>query len=123
MLIMAGFTVLYESRRQSWSLAAILVLLCGIFGVIFIPEQNPTHYIFAAAAFFAIVGFMIGHTFNHHTSTHEIHDTLRLLLYAQFLFTLITIIGVIQDTAIFAVEALFLLNFAIFYLYLHFSTL
>jgi len=124
MLIMAGFTVLYEYQRQRWSLAAILVLLCGIFGVIFIPEQNPTHYIFAAAAFFAIVGFMTGHTFNHHhTTAHEIHDTLRLLLYAQFLFTLVTIIGVIQDTAIFAVEALFLLNFAIFYLYLHFSTL
>ena len=122
MLIMAGFTVLYEYQRQRWSLAAITVLLCGIFGVIFIPEQNHTHYIFAAAAFFAIIGFMCGHTFNQ-TSTHHIHDNLRMLLYAQFLFTLVTIIGVIQDTAIFAAEALFLLNFAIFYLYLHFSTL
>jgi hypothetical protein len=122
MLIMAGFTVLYEYQRQPWSLAAIIVLLCGIFGVIFIPEQNHTHYIFAAAAFFAIIGFMCGHTFNQ-TSTHHIHDNLRMLLYAQFLFTLVTIIGVIQDTAIFAAEALFLLNFAIFYLYLHFSTL
>ena len=124
MLIMAGFTVLYESRRQRWSLAAIIVLLCGIFGVIFIPEQNPTHYIFAAAAFFAIVGFMCGHTFNHHhhTTACDIHDTLRLLLYAQFLFTVVTIIGVIQDAEIFAAEALFLLNFAVFYLYLHFHT-
>lgn len=122
MLIMAGFTVLYEYQRQRWSLATIIVLLCGIFGVIFIPEQNHTHYIFAAAAFFAIIGFMCGHTFNQ-TSTHHIHDNLRMLLYAQFLFTLVTIIGVIQDTAIFAIETLFLLNFAIFYLYLHFSTL
>jgi len=123
MLIMAGFTVLYEYQRQRWSLAAILVLLCGIFGVIFIPEQNPSHYIFAAAAFFAIVGFMCGHTFNHHhTTACDIHDTLRLLLYAQFLFTVVTIIGVIQDTEIFAAEALFLLNFAVFYLYLHFHT-
>jgi hypothetical protein len=121
MLIMAGFTVLYEYQRQRWSLAAILVLLCGIFGVIFIPEQNPTHYIFAAAAFVAIIGFMCGHTFNH-TSTHDIHETLRMLLYAQFLFTLVTIIGVIQETAIFAAEALFLLNFAVFYLYLHYHT-
>ena len=123
MLIMAGFTVLYEYQRQRWSLAAILVLLCGIFGVIFIPEQNPTHYIFAAAAFVAIIGFMCGHTFNHHhTTAHDIHDTLRMLLYAQFLFTLVTIIGVIQETAIFAAEALFLLNFAVFYLYLHYHT-
>jgi hypothetical protein len=122
MFIMAGFTVLYEYQRQRWSLAAIIVLLCGIFGVIFIPEQNHTHYIFAGAAFFAIVGFMIGHTF-HHNKSIETHDNLRMLLYAQILFMVITVIGVIQDTAIFAIEALFLLNFAIFYLYLHFSTL
>ena len=119
MLIMAGFTVLYEYQRQRWSLAAIIVLLCGIFGVIFIPEQNHTHYIFAAVAFFAIVGFMIGHTF-HHNKSIDTHDNLRMLLYAQILFMVITVIGVIQDTAIFAIEALFLLNFAIFYLYLHF---
>jgi len=122
MFIMAGFTVLYEYQRQRWSLAAIIVLLCGIFGVIFIPEQNHTHYIFAGAAFFAIVGFMIGHTF-HHNKIIDTHDNLRMLLYAQILFMVITVIGVIQDTAIFAIEALFLLNFAIFYLYLHFSTL
>lgn len=121
MFIMAGFTVLYEYQRQRWSLAAIIVLLCGIFGVIFIPEQNHTHYIFAGAAFFAIVGFMIGHTFC--ATNIETHDNLRMLLYAQILFMVITVIGVIQDTVIFAIEALFLLNFAIFYLYLHFSTL
>lgn len=121
MFIMAGFTVLYEYQRQRWSLAAIIVLLGGIFGVIFIPEQNHTHYIFAGAAFFAIIGFMFGHTFHH--KSIDIHDNLRMLLYAQILFMVITVIGVIQDTAIFAIEALFLLNFAIFYLYLHFSTI
>jgi hypothetical protein len=31
----------------------------------------------------------------------------------------ITVIGVIHDTPIFIFEALFLLNFAVFYLYLH----
>lgn len=121
MFIMAGFTVLYEYQRQRWSLATILVLLCGIFGVIFIPEQNHAHYIFAGAAFFAIVAFMVWHTFC--GTSIDIHDNLRILLYAQILFMVITVIGVIQDTAIFAIEALFLLNFAIFYLYLHFSTL
>lgn len=120
MLIMAGFTVLYEYQRQRWSLAAIIVLLCGIFGVIFIPEQNHAHYIFAAAAFFAIIGFMVGHTFCH--KSIDRHDNLRILLYAQILFMVLTVFGVIQDIAIFAIEALFLLNFAIFYLYLHFST-
>jgi len=70
MLIMTGFTVMYEYQRCIkhvssqiwWSLVSIIVLLIGIFGVIFIPEYNPVHYIFAAAAFFAIVGFMTGHT-------------------------------------------------------------
>ena len=45
MLIMAAFTVLYETHRERWSLAVVIVLLSGIFGVIFVPEQNPTHYI------------------------------------------------------------------------------
>ena len=129
MLTMAGFTVLYETQRPAqsgrWSLAVIIVLLSGIFGVIFVPEQNPTHYIFAAAAFFAIIGFMVGHTFYGSTGTGTgtgVVENLRIILYAQFLFTVVTIIGVIQDAPIFIVEALFLLNFAVFYLYLHYTT-
>jgi hypothetical protein len=132
MLIMTGFTVIYEYQRcvdymnsRMWSLASISVLLVGIFGVIFIPEQDPVHYIFAAAAFFAITGFMTGHTFTANCTTNtaaDIHDILRILLYAQFLFMLVTIIGVLQDAAIFTIEALFLANFAIFYLYLHYHT-
>lgn len=115
---MAGFTLAYEYQRcvtqhTQWSLFAIIALLIGIFGVIFIPEHDSTHYIFAATAFFAILGFMVGHTY------YGTDDTLRILLYAQFLFMIVTIIGVIQDAPIFATEVLFLLNFAIFYLYLH----
>jgi hypothetical protein len=105
-----------------WSLASIVVLLVGIFGVIFIPEHDSTHYVFAAAAFFAIVGFMTGHTFCTGTATADIHDILRILLYAQILFMVVTVIGVLQDAAIFTIEALFLLNFAVFYLYLHYHT-
>jgi hypothetical protein len=121
MLLMAVFTIAYEYQRcvtqhTQWSLFAITALLIGIFGVIFIPEHDSTHYIFAATAFFAIVGFMVGHTYYADTDTA---DTLRILLYAQFLFMVVTVIGVIQDAPIFATEALFLLNFAVFYLYLH----
>jgi hypothetical protein len=132
MLIMTAFTVMYEYQRcvdymnsRMWSLASISVLLVGIFGVIFIPEQNPVHYIFAAAAFFAIVGFMIGHTFTGATGTAagaDIHDILRILLYAQILFMIVTVIGVLQDAAIFTIEALFLANFAVFYFILHYHT-
>ena len=124
MLTMAGFTVLYEIQRPGqsgrWSLATIIFLLCGIFGVIFVPEQNPTHYLFAAAAFFSIIGFMVGHTF--YGNSGSVAENLRILLYAQFLFMVITVCGVIQDAPIFIVETLFLLNFAVFYLYLHYTT-
>ena len=128
MLIMAAFTLVYEYQRcvdymnsRMWSLASIAVLLIGIFGVIFIPEHDSTHYVFAGAAFFAIVGFMAGHTFCAGADA-GVHDILRILLYAQFLFMLVTVIGVLQDAAIFAIEALFLANFAVFYFYLHYHT-
>ncbi len=129
-LIMTGFTMIYEYQRcieymnsRMWSLFTIIILLIGIFGVIYIPEHDRTHYIFAGAAFFAIVGFMTGHTVcvgNDSIAAADIHDNLRILLYAQFLFMLVTIIGVIHDTPIFIFEALFLANFAVFYLYMHY---
>jgi len=130
MLIMTGFTMLYEYQRcvqrmnsQMWSLASIAVLLVGIFGVIFIPEHNNIHYVFAAAAFFAITWFMIGHTFCASISADAgIRDILLTMLYAQILFMIVTIIGVLQDAAIFSVQALFLANFAVFYIYLHYHT-
>jgi uncharacterized membrane protein len=127
MLLMAVFTLAYEYQRcvtqhAQWSLFAIIALLIGIFGVIFIPEHDSTHYIFAATAFFAILGFMVGHTYYGTADADtDTTDTLRILLYAQFLFMVVTVIGVIQDAPIFASEVLFLLNFAIFYLYLHYT--
>lgn len=139
MFVMAIFTLLYEHQRSEmylnsarWSLSAIIVLLLGIFGVIYVPETNPVHYIFAAAAFFAIIGFMTWHTWWHNLRLSDtisdnlrlsdpISDNLRLLLYAQILFMVLTVIGILQDAPIFAVEALFLMNFAVFYLYLHFN--
>ena len=127
MFVMAIFTVLYEHQRCEmylnsawWSLLAIIVLLLGIFGVIYVPETNPTHYVFAGAVFLAIIGFMTWHTY-YGSSSDPIGDNLRLILYAQILFMVVTVIGVLQDAPIFAVEALFLMNFAVFYLYLHFN--
>lgn len=124
MLLMAIFTILYEYQRclksRIWSLVTIIIILVGIFGVIFIPEDDPIHYIFAAAVFFAIIGFMVGHTNYTTTSASDDADNLRIILYAQFLFMVVTVIGVLQDTPIFMIEVLFLMNFAIFYLYIHF---
>ena len=124
MLVMAMFTIMYEYQRcviasTWWSFMAILILLAGIFGVIFISDQEPTHYVFAGAAFFAIVGFMTGHTLN---MCNGMTDALCVLLYAQFFFMVVTIIQIFQDARILAIEALFLLNFAVFYLCIHFRT-
>jgi len=128
MLIMAAFTVLYEYQRckmymnsQSWSLFAIIILLLGIFGVIYIPETKSLHYVFGAAAFFAIISFMVGHTYHHYgQGGHTIGSNLRIILYIQILFIVITALFILQDISIFVVEALFLANFAAFYLYIHF---
>jgi hypothetical protein len=127
MFLMAIFTLLYEYQRclksRIWSLAFIIVILVGIFGVIYVAEDDPKHYIFAAAVFLAILGFMVGHTYYgcgaYADTDTAAHDNLRIILYAQFLFMIITVISVLQDAPIFAVEALFLMNFAVFYLYIH----
>jgi len=124
MMVMACFTILYEYQRcelhlnsQWWSLAAIIVLLIGIFGVIYIPEDNKIHYVFGGAVFFAMLGFMVGHTI---AATAAAAATLRIVLYAQILFMILTVIGLFQGAPIFIAEALFILNFAVFYVYLHF---
>jgi hypothetical protein len=126
MFIMAVFTIIYEFQRcvkhmksSWWSLFTIVILLIGIFGVIYIPETNSIHYIFAGVVFLSIIGFMTGHTI-HRDVFHGHVDNFRILLYTQFLFMVITIIGVIQDAPILTIESIFLLNFAVFYLYLHY---
>jgi len=126
MLLMAGFTIAYEYQRcmcnldsSLWSLIAIIILLIGIFGVILISEDNPIHYIFAAAVFFAMLAFMTGHTYY----VSSVTNGHLILYYAQLLFMTITVIGLFQGTSIFIAEALFILNFAVFYVYLHFHTI
>ena len=114
--VMGIFTILYEIHRDEiWSLFAIILLLIGIFGVIFIPEIDNTHYIFAGIAFLSILLFMIYHSFY----SKKICSDVKILLYSQILFAIITIIGVIHDKPIFIFEALFLLNFAVYYFILH----
>jgi hypothetical protein len=123
MAFMGLFTILYEIQRgYMWSIILISILLVGIFGVIFVPETNPTHYIFAGAAFLSIFAFMVFHSF-YSSNLSQKCINLRLLVYLQLLFMVVTIIGVIQDSPIFIFESLFILNFAVYYLYLHYKCL
>jgi hypothetical protein len=66
-----------------------------------------------------MLGFMIGHTA---AAATDATDTLRIVLYAQILFMILTVFGLFQGAPIFIAEAMFILNFAVFYVYLHFHT-
>lgn len=107
------------------SILSITIILIGIFGVITVPESNELlHYTFAGAVFFSIVAFMVVHCSECKSSMQfaEYYSNLRILLYIQLLFLTITIIGVVTSAPIFYIEVLFIVNFAVFYLYLHYIT-
>lgn len=107
------------------SILSITIILIGIFGVITVPESNELlHYTFAGAVFFSIVAFMVVHCSECKSSLQfaEYYSNLRILLYIQLLFLTITIIGVVTNAPIFYIEVLFIVNFAVFYLYLHYIT-
>lgn len=147
MSLMTIFTLLYEYHRDYYattdaaaaatdatdevmcnkhiSILSITVILIGIFGVITVPETNElVHYTFAGAVFFSIVAFMVLHCSECKSSLQfaEYYSNLRIILYIQLLFLTITIIGVVTSAPIFYIEVLFIVNFAVFYLYLHYIT-
>lgn len=146
MSLMTIFTLLYEYHRDYYaataaatdaaathavvcnkhlSILSITIILIGIFGVITVPESNELlHYTFAGAVFFSIVAFMVVHCSECKSTLQfaEYYSNLRILLYIQLLFLTITIIGVVTSAPIFYIEVLFIVNFAVFYLYLHYIT-
>ena len=133
-IVMTTFTILYELNIRSnnpdnLSLYSIIGLLLGIGGVIFIDENKKLHYFFAGLVFISIIGFMINNCFRKHC------DFLNLSLYIQFLLFIILILSIKNtpkddkddkdDTlkilnVFFWAEIFLIINFAIFYIYLHF---
>ena len=114
MLLMGGGTLLYEIERDDTiSIFLILLLLIGIYGLICINENNIIHYIFAFSVFITILLFMIRHCYN---------TNCNLLLTSSFLLEVLALIFIIANIEknIFFGEILYILNFAFFYLYLHF---
>lgn len=117
MLVMGFFTILYEidrDKNSTISFICIALLLIGIYGVICIDEYNNVHYVFACLVFLSILYFMVYHCYLNTCSD------LNLLLCIQVILLLITIINMHKD--FFYIEVLFILNFALFYFYLHFVT-
>ena len=114
MFLMGIGTLLYElERNDTYSQIIISVLLIGIYGLICINETNRIHYIFAFLVFIAILFFMIRHCYLSYCNT--------ILLSSVILeiFVLLFIIININEN-IFYGEILYILNFAFYYLYLHF---
>jgi hypothetical protein len=114
MFLMGLATLLYElERNDKYSQIIIFILLIGIYGLIYVNETNIIHYYFAFVVFIAILYFMIRHCY--FTNCNII---LILSLCLQII-TLFLIIKNINDN-IFYLEIIYILNFAFYYLYLHF---
>jgi uncharacterized membrane protein YozB (DUF420 family) len=108
-------TVLYElDRNDVVSLVLILLLLFGIYGVICIHEENSMHYLFASIVFISILSFMF----------RNCQKDKRFILSAQTVaqfFLLVYLVANIRGN-IFYGEVVYIMNFAVYYLYLHFVT-
>ena len=113
MLVMGYFTLLYEIERNNIvSFILIFLLIIGIIGVLSVYEDKKIHYLFASLVLFSILGFMYNHCYL--TNCNKLH----LSLYIQVILMIIIIINIKAN--IFYSEIFFLINFAVYYLYLHY---
>ena len=114
MCLMGVGTLLYEFERDDkYSQIIICILLIGIYGLICVNETHIIHYYFAGVVFLAILFFMIRHCY-----LQNCDIILKTSLYLEIL-TLI-LIGININGNIFYEEIIYILNFAFYYLYLHF---
>jgi hypothetical protein len=114
MILMGIGTLLYEFERNDvYSQLFIFILLFGIYGLICINETYTIHYFFAFLVFISILSFMIRHCYSKHCDS----ILLSSLCFEFFMFFFIMIH---INENIFYGEIIYILNFAFYYLYLHF---
>ena len=114
MLLMGIGTLLYEFERNDvYSQLFICILLFGIYGLICINETYTIHYFFAFLVFISILSFMIRHCY-----LTDCDNILLSSLCLEFLMLFFIIIHINEN--IFYGEIIYILNFAFYYLYLHF---
>ena len=116
MVLMGFVTLLYEYNRYDFvSFWVIVMMLICIYGVIFIDESLLIHYIFAGSVFGLIYLFM---------SHHIIIKKWSIALYLSFFFAFILGYNILSskptEKKFLYCEIYYILNFAFFYLYLHF---
>lgn len=114
-MVLMGFgALLYELERDdTYSILFISILLFGLYGLLFMNESYTIHYFFAFCVFFAILFFMARHCYL--TNYNKILSLSLLLETITLLFIVLNISG-----NIFISEIVYIVNFAFYYLYLHF---
>ena len=112
MLAMCIFTIQYELlRHNTHSLICMICLFIGIIGLVLYNTTTYLHYVFASIAFVSILAFMMVHCC-------AIDNQILYSIASIEIWLVIWIMVIIQET-IFYSEVVFLLLFALFYLYLH----
>ena len=119
MILMGIGTLIYEyTRNDKVSLFCIIGLLIGIYGILFFDETTYYHYLFATLIFFSIFGFMVSHC------DKKKDIILYFMLFLQVFFILGIFIFLLFPSIclfdFFCGEVCLVINFAVFYLYLHF---
>lgn len=111
MILMGIGSILYEIQRgDKKSCFLITLLLVSIYGLISINEESIIHYCFAFLAFISILFFMMRHALMHNNNILICSFVIELLLFLYLL---------IKNDDIFLLEVLYIVNFCLFYLYLH----
>ena len=116
MVIMSIFTILYEFiRNDIESIIYISIILISIFGLLQNGVETIKHYIFAIFCLFSIFFFMVHHSYKKNSII------LSSLTFINYWIILSMTIFIQYDIII--CECLYILCFAIFYIYLHYLSL
>jgi len=116
MFLMGIGTLLYEIERNDfYSIMLICFLLFGIYGLISIDETFMMHYFFASLVFISIFIFMV-----RHCCVTRANMVLLSSLVLQLVALLFVAVNLYRGDNIFYGEVIYILNFAFYYLYLHF---
>jgi hypothetical protein len=114
MVLMGIGTILYELERNDiYSQILMYLLVIGICGLIYVNETDIIHYYFAFVVFITILLFMIRHCYL---------TKCNIILISSLCLEILTLFFIIinMNENIFYGEIIYILNFAFYYLYLHF---
>lgn len=113
MTIMGFVTILYELIRCNFvSFIVVAFLLFGIRGVILYDHTTIIHYVYGFIVFISILFFMFYHC---HFKNND-----NRTLYSSFCIQLLLCVFIFFQQQIINCEIYLLVNFAFFYIYLHF---